>query len=79
MCQGPTSDKRERKGRMYCSYYKKSGHTIERCFEIVGFLQWFKGNRQNRNGARPVAYVQRMNSPFELSVNRFADVHKLSE
>ncbi|KAH0750728.1 hypothetical protein KY290_029960 [Solanum tuberosum] len=43
-----TSDLRGRKTNLFCSHCKKPGHTVDKCYKIVGFPSNFKFTRSKR-------------------------------
>lgn len=32
-----------------CSHYNKNGHTKNKCFDLVGYLEWWDHNQKNNN------------------------------
>jgi len=43
-------DPKDNKASRYCSHYKRSGHNIDQCFKVVGYLEWCKGARDTTKG-----------------------------
>ena len=50
-------NEKERKGRLCPTHCKKTEHTIDRCFNLMGFLEWFQGGNSNRGNARVTAAI----------------------
>jgi hypothetical protein len=42
----------QEKMRQKCSNYGKPGHIKEKCFDIVGYPDWYKGKKGKQQGER---------------------------
>ncbi|GJX06276.1 pyridoxal 5'-phosphate synthase-like subunit PDX1.2 [Tanacetum coccineum] len=54
--------------KKHCTNCNKDGHTVEQCFEKIGYPDWYKG-KKNKKGARMAANVNlemNQDTPFDL-------------
>lgn len=76
-----TSDPRGRKTNLMCSHCKKPGHTVDKCYRIVGFPPVFKFARTKKptgNVRRNATIIPREGSD-ELIQENFSGINQLSK
>ena len=43
-------ESREDKATRHCNHCKRSGHTTDQCFKLIGYSDWYKGTRDIGRG-----------------------------
>ena len=49
---------------MFCTHCKMEGHNQEGCFKIIGYPEWWKGNRDQKFKNSANATATAVNNPF---------------
>ncbi|XP_039121731.1 uncharacterized protein LOC120258408 [Dioscorea cayenensis subsp. rotundata] len=44
--------------KKFCTHCRSDGHTIDHCFEIIGYPDWYKGRKKKNMGTRVAAHVE---------------------
>lgn len=67
--RGPTTrlkkDNKKTKNNRFCDHCQRTGHTIDQCFKLVGYPNWYdalKDKSKGKGGAQLAAHVSNQNS-----------------
>lgn len=51
-----------------CSFCRKKGHTRDQCFKLIGYPDWFKGDKQEKVAASVMDIAGVFDSPLETEI-----------
>ncbi|XP_070007858.1 uncharacterized protein [Nicotiana sylvestris] len=71
------TDNNNNKGRLFCDYCKRPGHTKEKCYKLHGYPQGNSHNNQNFNRANAQSYNQGNNQNYKFNRGKgsVANIH----
>lgn len=50
-------DNKKTKSTRFCSHCQRSGHTMDQCFKLIGYLDLFEGLKDSQRAKRPLKMV----------------------
>nr|GEZ41060.1 hypothetical protein [Tanacetum cinerariifolium] len=57
------------KGVRHCTGCGQDGHTVEQCFEKIGYTDWYKGKKNKKGGKIAANVVFGPETPFDMDHN----------